>query len=156
MGFNLVNGGWSPWSPWTDCRCPGATLSAGKQSTRTCSNPPPSNGGKTCQGISVRKTKDCVPCPQAEPARWSSWSEWSDCNTDCTKIRKRQCIAGNGGKKACSGKDIQSTPCSAEQCRSMELTRVREERATKTPAVWLAQKKECLQKFIRCNKGDPT
>ncbi|CAH2000601.1 unnamed protein product [Acanthoscelides obtectus] len=61
-----VNGGWSPWSPWTDCRCPGATLSAGKQSTRTCTNPPPSNGGKPCQGISVRKTKDCVPCPQEE------------------------------------------------------------------------------------------
>ncbi|CAH1987334.1 unnamed protein product [Acanthoscelides obtectus] len=60
------------------------------------------------------------------PARWSSWSEWSECTADCTKIRRRQCIPGNGGKKTCSGKDTQSTPCSAEQCRTMELTRVRE------------------------------
>jgi netrin receptor unc-5 len=59
-----VNGGWSPWSAWTDCRCPGATLSSGKMSTRTCSHPPPSNAGLQCQGSSVRRTKDCIPCPQ--------------------------------------------------------------------------------------------
>ncbi|XP_074040553.1 unc-5 isoform X3 [Leptinotarsa decemlineata] len=122
-----VNGGWSSWSPWQDCRCPGATLSAGKMSTRTCTNPPPSNGGQTCQGSSIRRTKDCIPCPQVEPARWSSWSEWSECNQDCSKMRKRHCIpGGEGGRKTCSGKDTQSIKCSSEQCRSMELSRVRE------------------------------
>lgn len=62
-----------------------------------------------------------------EPARWSAWSEWSDCNGDCTKTRKRQCIPGNGqGKKTCNGKDTQTQPCSVDQCRSIELTKVRE------------------------------
>uniref|UniRef100_A0A6P7H209 Netrin receptor UNC5 n=1 Tax=Diabrotica virgifera virgifera TaxID=50390 RepID=A0A6P7H209_DIAVI len=140
-----VNGGWSPWSSWQDCRCPGATLAAGKMSTRTCTNPAPSNGGKNCQGSAVRRTKDCIPCPQeelvldnaydydtsdnayVEPARWSSWSEWSDCNEDCTKIRKRQCIPGSeGGRKNCPGKDTQSLKCSTEQCRSVDLTKVRD------------------------------
>lgn len=62
--YILVNGGWSPWSAWTECRCPGATLAAGKMSTRTCTNPPPSNGGLQCQGSGVRRTKDCIQCPQ--------------------------------------------------------------------------------------------
>lgn len=62
--FVAVNGGWSSWGPWVDCRCPGSTLSTGKMSSRTCTNPPPSNGGQTCQGSGIRRTKDCVPCPQ--------------------------------------------------------------------------------------------
>ncbi|XP_060519034.1 netrin receptor UNC5C isoform X2 [Cylas formicarius] len=122
-----VNGGWSPWSPWTECRCPGDVLATGKMCTRTCNNPAPSNGGLPCQGSSVKRTKDCIPCPQVEPARWSAWSDWSECNEDCTKTRKRQCIPGTGnGRKSCSGKEVQTNPCSSDRCRSMELTRVRE------------------------------
>ncbi|XP_045470245.1 netrin receptor UNC5B [Harmonia axyridis] len=121
-----VNGGWSQWSPWTDCKCPGSTLPLGKMSTRTCTNPPPSNGGLACVGSAVRKTKDCQQCPQ-EPARWSTWSEWTKCNSDCIKIRKRQCIPGNGvGRKNCNGRDTQTAPCTAEICKSSELTRVKE------------------------------
>lgn len=123
-----VNGGWSSWSPWNDCKCPGSTsLPLGKMGTRTCTNPPPSNGGAACVGTSIRRTKDCLPCPQVEPARWSSWSEWSDCNSDCVKVRKRQCIPGNGqGRKICSGRDTQTSSCTSEVCRSTELTKVRE------------------------------
>lgn len=58
-----VNGGWSQWSAWIDCRCPGDTLAKGQKRTRTCTNPPPSNGGLPCQGTSVHRTKDCTPCP---------------------------------------------------------------------------------------------
>lgn len=58
-----VNGGWSQWSGWIDCRCPGDTLAKGQKRTRTCTNPPPSNGGQPCQGTSVHRTKDCTPCP---------------------------------------------------------------------------------------------
>ncbi|KAJ3633421.1 hypothetical protein MTP99_010372 [Tenebrio molitor] len=128
LGFqHAVNGGWSPWSAWTDCRCPGATLSSGKMSTRTCSHPPPSNAGLQCQGSSVRRTKDCIPCPQVEPARWSAWSEWSHCNSDCLKTRKRQCIPGGGqGRKTCNGKDTQTMSCTREQCRSLKLSEVTE------------------------------
>ncbi|XP_049821786.1 netrin receptor UNC5C-like isoform X2 [Aethina tumida] len=127
-----VNGGWSQWSPWMECRCPGSLPSTGKMSTRTCTNPPPSNGGKNCVGQSVRRTKDCIPCPQVEPARWSAWSEWSDCSPDCKKTRTRQCLPGNGGRKTCNGKDSQSSFCSPEQCRSMDLTRVTEENSQRT------------------------
>ncbi|CAG9864740.1 unnamed protein product [Phyllotreta striolata] len=139
----FVNGGWSSWSAWVDCHCPGDTLVAGMMSTRTCTNPPPSNGGKACQGLAVRRTKDCVPCPQeelvldnaydydtsdnayVEPAHWSPWSEWSDCNQDCTKTRKRQCLPGSeGGRKTCNGKDFQTTKCPTDQCKTVELTKV--------------------------------
>ncbi|KAL3281274.1 hypothetical protein HHI36_004487 [Cryptolaemus montrouzieri] len=114
-------------------------------STRTCTNPPPSNGGAACVGSAIRKTKDCQQCPQeelvldtaydydtndydvAEPARWSSWSDWSKCNSDCVKIRKRQCVPGNGqGRKNCNGRDTQTMSCSSELCKSTELTRVKE------------------------------
>ncbi|KAL1514116.1 hypothetical protein ABEB36_003430 [Hypothenemus hampei] len=96
-------------------------------STRVCNNPSPSNGGLPCQGSAVKRTKDCVLCPQVEPPHWSAWSEWSDCNEDCVKVRKRQCIPGTGGgKKSCSGKDVQTNPCSSNMCRTMELTRVTE------------------------------
>ncbi|KAL1514115.1 hypothetical protein ABEB36_003430 [Hypothenemus hampei] len=122
-----VNGGWSVWSPYTDCRCTGEILATGKMSTRVCNNPSPSNGGLPCQGSAVKRTKDCVLCPQVEPPHWSAWSEWSDCNEDCVKVRKRQCIPGTGGgKKSCSGKDVQTNPCSSNMCRTMELTRVTE------------------------------
>ncbi|XP_066155178.1 netrin receptor UNC5B-like isoform X1 [Euwallacea fornicatus] len=137
-----VNGGWSAWGPWTDCRCPGEVLATGKTSTRVCNSPPPSNGGLPCHGLAVKRTKDCVLCPQeelvldtaydyddnnVEPAHWSAWSEWSDCNDDCVKVRKRQCIPGTGiTKKSCTGKDIQTNQCSSNMCRSTELTRVTE------------------------------
>lgn len=61
-----VNGGWSQWSSWTECRCPGATLATGQKRTRSCNSPPPSNGGLQCQGVSVQRTKDCQPCPQGK------------------------------------------------------------------------------------------
>lgn len=47
-----VNGGWSPWSLCVD----------GKQ-TRSCSNPPPSNGGKDCIGPSEQVCTSPGPTP---------------------------------------------------------------------------------------------
>ncbi|KAK5645630.1 hypothetical protein RI129_004094 [Pyrocoelia pectoralis] len=122
-----VNGGWSQWSTWTDCRCPGSTLATGQKRTRTCTNPAPHNGGQQCQGVSVQRTKDCQTCPQAEPARWSAWSEWSDCTSDCTRTRRRQCITVSGQqRKRCNGRDTQTTPCSSERCPSTQLAGIRE------------------------------
>ncbi|XP_018318917.1 netrin receptor unc-5-like [Agrilus planipennis] len=117
-----VNGGWSQWSAWTDCHCPGSTLGSGQKRTRTCTNPTPSNGGLQCPGISVQRTKDCQPCPPEQP-KWSAWSDWSQCTADCVKVRKRQCIGvgSSSSRKQCNGKDTQSTPCTSDLCPSTQL-----------------------------------
>ncbi|XP_022803075.1 coadhesin-like [Stylophora pistillata] len=51
-----VNGGWSDWSDYGECN---KTCGRGrKYKYRTCTNPPPSNGGKDCRG-KARKGKKC-------------------------------------------------------------------------------------------------
>ncbi|KAK9752977.1 hypothetical protein QE152_g3836 [Popillia japonica] len=126
--YRDANGGWSAWSSWVPCRCPGDTSSKvqGHKRTRTCNNPPPTNGGANCEGSTIQRL-DCPPCPQVEPPRWSSWSEWSDCNSDCTKTRRRQCITSPGQpRRSCPGKDYQTVPCSSDLCPSTQLAGVRE------------------------------
>lgn len=59
--FSAVNGGWSPWSQWSECssRC-----GKGQQKrTRVCNNPVPLNGGKTCPGLAVHKAECTSICP---------------------------------------------------------------------------------------------
>lgn len=56
-----VDGGWTPWSVWSDCS---ATCGRGTQvRTRACINPPPRNNGSDCDGPE-RETQDCQipPC----------------------------------------------------------------------------------------------
>lgn len=61
-----VDGGWSRWSPWSHCdkRCGGGRSIR----TRSCSSPPPKNGGKKCQG-EKNQVKPCntKPCGEAQP-----------------------------------------------------------------------------------------
>ncbi|EAT41131.1 AAEL007195-PA [Aedes aegypti] len=58
-----VNGGWSQWSAWLECRCPGKPAQ-GKKRTRTCSDPIPLYGGLPCVGPNQQKTLDCDTCPE--------------------------------------------------------------------------------------------
>ncbi|XP_071944549.1 uncharacterized protein [Antedon mediterranea] len=58
-----IPGEWSPWTPWSNCtaECEGGEMSR----KRTCSNPPPKNGGQYCNGSS-EETKTCnvAPCEE--------------------------------------------------------------------------------------------
>uniref|UniRef100_H3AZK0 SCO-spondin n=1 Tax=Latimeria chalumnae TaxID=7897 RepID=H3AZK0_LATCH len=55
-----VDGGWSRWSPWSRCD---RTCGGGKSvRTRSCSSPPPKNGGKNCRGKKYQ-VKLCNPKP---------------------------------------------------------------------------------------------
>ena len=55
--FSAVDGQWSTWSLWSGC---GAGLCGGdrKIQTRSCTNPAPNGGGRTCQGENYQ-TQDC-------------------------------------------------------------------------------------------------
>ena len=62
INFFSVDGNWSGWKQWGPC-----TKSCGRgsqTSTRTCTNPPPTNGGEECRGVNER-SRDCntQPCP---------------------------------------------------------------------------------------------
>lgn len=58
------NGGYTPWTEYSACSaiCGGGV----QQRTRTCTNPPPSNGGKDCSLLGAAiESKNCHinPCP---------------------------------------------------------------------------------------------
>uniref|UniRef100_A0A3Q3F4P0 SCO-spondin n=1 Tax=Labrus bergylta TaxID=56723 RepID=A0A3Q3F4P0_9LABR len=93
-----VDGGWSRWSPWSRCdkRCGGGRSIR----TRTCSSPPPKNGGKKCKGeknqVKPCNTKPCdekgcppgqefVLCANQCPQRCSDLQQGIECqgNTEC-------------------------------------------------------------------------
>uniref|UniRef100_A0A3B4TCW3 SCO-spondin n=1 Tax=Seriola dumerili TaxID=41447 RepID=A0A3B4TCW3_SERDU len=93
-----VDGGWSRWSPWSRCdkRCGGGRSIR----TRSCSSPPPKNGGKKCEGeknqVKPCNTKPCdekgcppgqefVLCANQCPQRCSDLQQGIECqgNTEC-------------------------------------------------------------------------
>ncbi|XP_037956658.1 netrin receptor unc-5 isoform X2 [Teleopsis dalmanni] len=106
-----VNGGWSAWSHWRDCKC-GANIGKGKKRSRSCNNPKPINGGEQCTGRQVEKSVDCITCSDDfkfmenenpdlyfnKRGKWSSWTEWSLCSAECLQYRTRKCIISNGDR----------------------------------------------------------
>ncbi|XP_076368260.1 netrin receptor UNC5C-like isoform X1 [Tachypleus tridentatus] len=123
-----VNGGWSSWSPWSECssRC-GRGIQTRK---RLCSNPAPLNEGEQCVGETAQKTDCTTLCPdkrkeniinRAVDGRWTSWSSWSTCGLDCKHHRRRSCTnpkPANGGRY-CNGKDLATGNCTGGMCRAV-------------------------------------
>uniref|UniRef100_A0A672GBB8 Uncharacterized protein n=1 Tax=Salarias fasciatus TaxID=181472 RepID=A0A672GBB8_SALFA len=59
-----LDGGWSRWSPWSRCDKP---CGGGRSiRTRSCSSPPPKNGGRKCEG-EKNQVKPCNTRPCAKP-----------------------------------------------------------------------------------------
>lgn len=73
-----VNGAWSCWSSWSQCSssCGGGHY----QRTRTCSSPPPANGGDICIGLHTEEALcNTHPC-EGTRTRIKSWTQktrWS-------------------------------------------------------------------------------
>ncbi|XP_035676052.1 scavenger receptor cysteine-rich domain superfamily protein-like [Branchiostoma floridae] len=101
-----VDGGWSDWSPWSDCS---VTCGVGTQTRdRSCTNPEPEHGGAECDG-DTQETQQCdtgVFCPV--DGGLSDWSAWSGCSVTCgvgTQTRHRSCTnpAPAHGGAGCHG-----------------------------------------------------
>ncbi|XP_078346349.1 uncharacterized protein LOC144631708 isoform X1 [Oculina patagonica] len=121
-----VDGGFSNWSDWGPCpvTCGGGT----HKRVRTCTNPPPQNGGKDCEGPKeVVQTCSSNECPTAVDGRYTQWGEWSECSTTCdpgSRKRERSCTnppPQNGGKDCSSlGEASQTKWCNTgkkQQCK---------------------------------------
>ncbi|XP_064613600.1 uncharacterized protein LOC135477432 [Liolophura sinensis] len=105
----IVDGGYTGWSSWSQCNsdCVGGM----KRRTRTCANPLPKCGGKTCSGDNVEEI-DCnsdIPCCMT-----SEWSEWSECSAACDGGVQTREKSVNGTD--CPQPTSQSRPCNTVPC----------------------------------------
>ncbi|CAC5422941.1 HMCN [Mytilus coruscus] len=114
-----VNGDWSEWQVWSVCSS--SCGSGNRKRTRLCDNPPPSYGGRFCNG----NTLDLDSCNINEcpvDGNWSGWSSWNICSATCDggiQDRNRKCDApqpSNGGLY-CNGTPIESRPCHNLYCK---------------------------------------
>ncbi|XP_033639811.1 SCO-spondin-like [Asterias rubens] len=115
---NICDGGWSTWSPWSMCNasCNGGVTVR----SRSCSMPPPSNGGAGCEGESM-ETEECNvdPCPVV--GGWCSWASWTDCSEDCNtgyqeRVRVCDCPPAEYGGRECEGVDSEDAGCNTDPC----------------------------------------
>ncbi|XP_070535820.1 semaphorin-5A-like isoform X2 [Ptychodera flava] len=107
-----VDGGWTEWSQWSACSKTCGSDFNYKIRQRTCANPAPQHGGKSCSGDSIQEAH-CETSPQC-PGVWSSWSQWSECSKSCNggrQERNRICEGGN-----CTGCDREFEFCNQHRC----------------------------------------
>lgn len=97
-----INGGWTAYG---SCNC---TCGAQCWQTRTCTAPPPSNGGLPCTGSAYQSCNLCVD---------GGWSAWSTCSTPCDDgIQTRTCTnpTPTYGGANCTGNATQT--CRVHDC----------------------------------------
>ncbi|XP_020632435.1 coadhesin-like isoform X1 [Orbicella faveolata] len=113
-----IDGNWSDWENWSDCP---VTCGGGVQErTRTCTNPPPAFGGKSCPGES-EESRQCNEDPCPIDGNWSDWGPWSACTVTCgggTQFHTRSCnnpSPAHGGL-VCIGESEESRACNIDDC----------------------------------------
>ncbi|XP_052785387.1 thrombospondin-1-like isoform X1 [Mya arenaria] len=114
----LVDGAWSEWSEWSQCE---QTCGQSRQvRIRTCTNPPPQQGGADCIG-DKHDFRTCVgqPCPVA--GDWSTWSTWASCSASCgigLTTRTRDCNKPypTYGGDHCFGNSVEYQICQRPGC----------------------------------------
>ncbi|XP_070177224.1 coadhesin-like isoform X4 [Littorina saxatilis] len=127
------HGGWSAWTERSRTGC-SKTCGLGHQivtKVRTCTNPAPSGGGRSCSGSSsISETVSCNIrlCPGEQiNGGWSAWNEQS--RTACTKscgtgnqtvTKVRTCTnpaPAHGGRSCVGSSRMQETPsCNTQPC----------------------------------------
>ncbi|KAK3728739.1 hypothetical protein QZH41_002662 [Actinostola sp. cb2023] len=113
-----IDGNFTEWSNWSNCT---RTCGNGiQQRMRTCTNPPPANGGANCTGH-TNETQHCNPNHCPVNGHWSDWSDWSYCNRPCDtgeEKRTRTCTnpTPQYGGKDCKGHKNESTECNTNVC----------------------------------------
>lgn len=68
----VVDGHWSEWTEWSPCdaQCGGGV----RQRNRTCSNPPPKNGGRECEGMTLQSQScNTQPCTKDIGTQTGDW-----------------------------------------------------------------------------------
>ncbi|XP_037090869.1 semaphorin-5B-like [Pollicipes pollicipes] len=106
-----VDGGWSGWTDWQECReavADGGELCRCRR--RSCSSPAPANGGAPCTGLAAQ-VANCT-----RHGGWTGWSAWSACSHPCgraSKSRRRSCTnpAPVHGGRPCVGEESQDIFC---------------------------------------------
>ncbi|KAM4026917.1 LOW QUALITY PROTEIN: SCO-spondin-like [Anomaloglossus baeobatrachus] len=127
-----VNGGFTPWTPWSSCSVSCGGLGNMTRS-RQCTDPAPTNGGNVCEGpgvdIKYCQTPECsdMIAPTMETTTASTgrgeelsvWSLWTPCSKSCSdihypavKTRSRYCPRGSN----CTGETYQEDVCNLPQC----------------------------------------
>ncbi|CAH8874719.1 unnamed protein product [Trichobilharzia szidati] len=115
-----VGGSWSPWSPWSECS---ATCGEGgtQNRRRTCDNPPPSNGGRSCPGQELMvRACNRGPCPVN--GGWGKWTSWSHCSHSCGGGQRRRTRLCDSPAPAYGGEDCpptgstETSECQSEAC----------------------------------------
>jgi len=113
-----VNGGFTEWSEWSDCS---QSCGAGVRSkTRTCDNPKPEFGGKSCQG-EYKETEYCSTNACPVDGGFSHWTLWTSCTKSCgsgSHSRSRKCDnpAPQNGGEPCLGEKAQTSHCNVQPC----------------------------------------
>lgn len=121
-----VHGKWASWSEWGECS---ASCNGGlRRRFRTCSNPAPNFGGRSCAGP-AQDTEACNAHQCPEHGNWAPWSEWTPCSVSCAGgVRKRYRSCTNppprfGGRR-CSGDDSQQEQCALYPCQGLPVNAV--------------------------------